>query len=163
VVGGVALPGQKVFGLWKAAWITASRRRSRRAQRAVALLNGASLAGAVTHYVAWPIRCKAGLPVLQEGAEGLTPGWTRWYNVLLYAWGISAAAAVFVETPREVRPWGLAGFGAMPLVAVASHRKHDWAREQARLRPRWWNRALRIEGKETSRAKPAVPNTLQQR
>ncbi len=115
--------------------------------RAVALLNGAGLAGAVTHYLAWPIRWKGGLPVLQEGAEGLTRGWTRWYNVLLYAWGMAAGAAVLLETPGEVRSWSLAGVGAAPLVAVASHRKRDWAREQARIRPSWWNRAL-TEGGE---------------
>ena len=149
--GGVGLPGQKAFGLrgaaavhagLLAAWITAARRGSTRANRAVALLDGAGLAGAVTHYVALPIRWKWAVPILQEGAEGLMPGWTRWYNALLYAWGVTAAAAVVFETGREVRPWALAGVGAVPLVAVASHRKHDWAREQARLRPRWWNRAL---------------------
>jgi hypothetical protein len=96
--------------------------------------------------VAYPV--ERGLPILQEGAEGLTPGWTRWYNVLLYTWGMSAVAAVLVETPREVRRWSLAGIGAVPLVAVASHRKHDWAQEQARVRPRWWNRALTVEAGE---------------
>ncbi len=123
------------------AWINGSKRSSMRAKRAVAVLNGVGLAGAVAHYVAWPIRWTGGLPVLQEGAEGLTPRWTRWYNALLYAWGVTAAAAV-VETRPEVRPWALAGVGAVPLFAVASHRKHDWAYEQARLCRRWWNRAL---------------------
>ncbi len=114
----------------------------------MALLNGVALAGAVTHYVAWPVRWKGGLPLLEEGAEGLAPRWTRWYNALLYTWGMTAAAAVIVETPAEVRPWALAGIGAIPLGALASHRKNDWAREQARLRPRWWNRAFVVDGGE---------------
>ncbi len=157
LAGGVGLPGQKVLGLsgaaaahagLVAAWISTSRRRSTSAKRAVALLNGLGLAGAATHYVAWPTRWNGPFPVLVEGAEGLRQRWTHWYNALLYAWGTSAALAVVLETSSEQRSWAVAGLCSAPLVAAASHGKHDWVRDQARLRPRWWNRALLTEGGE---------------
>lgn len=155
LAGGVGLPGQNGFGLSGAvpahavvvvAWVGRPQHGSRAAKGATALLNGLGLAGAATHYVAWPVRWRGGLPVLEDGAEGLRGAWARWYNPVLYLWGVAAALAVARETPPGTRCWALAGLGCAPLVAEASHRKHDWAREQARLRPRWWNRALRPEG-----------------
>jgi hypothetical protein len=154
LVGGVGLPGQSVFGLSGgvvvhatviSAWIRGSRGGSQAAKGGVALLNGLGLAGAAAHCVAWPMRWRRGLPLLEEGAEGLRGAWARWYNVVLYLWAVAAALAVARETPPGARRWVIAGLGSVPLVAEASHRKHDWAREQARLRARWWNRALQAK------------------
>jgi hypothetical protein len=151
VTAGVGLPGQKVFGLFGSVgahaavlggWVGAATDRSRRGQRAAAVLNGVGLAAAATHYLAWPTRWHGPVPVLTDGAEGLRGGWARWYNALLYLWGTTAAVAVGRESHASDGRWALIGVGAAPLVAAASHGKHNWAREQARRRPRWWNRAL---------------------
>lgn len=150
LAGGVGLPGQKVFGLPGAVgahglllggWLGAARRGSSRAKRAVALLNGLGLAGAAMHYVAWPAGWR-GLPLVVDGAEGLSGRWARGYNAVLYPWAVAAAVAVRRETRAEDRRWVVVGLGSMPLVAAASHRKVEWVRHQAALRPRWWNRAL---------------------
>ncbi len=150
LAGGVGLPGQKVFGLpgavaahglLFAGWLDAGRRASRGAKRAVALLNGLGLAGAATHFVAWPVRWR-GLPLVTGGVEGLSGRWARRYNAVLYPWAVAAGLAVLLETAGEDRPWVLVGLGSMPLVTAASHRKHEWVRHQAGVRPRWWNRAL---------------------
>jgi hypothetical protein len=151
VAGGVGLPGQKVLGLpgsvaahavMLGAWVDAATSAFGGRRRAAAVLNGLALAGAAAHYVAWPIRWRGPLPLLTDGAEGLRGGWARWYNGLLYLWGGAAAGALARERHRGDGPWIVAGIGAVPLVAVASHRKHDWVREQASRRRRWWNRAL---------------------
>lgn len=150
LAGGVGMPGQKVFGLpgavgahglLLARWLSAARRDSRRGKRAVAVLNGLGLAGAAVHYVAWPVRWR-GLPLVGDGAEGLSGRWAPGYNGVLYPWAVAAAVAVWRETLPEHRPWVVVGLGTMPLVAAASHRKVEWVRDQAALRPRWWNRAL---------------------
>jgi hypothetical protein len=79
--------------------------------------------------------------VLSE-AEGLEPGQLPAYNLVLYAWALSAAAALALETPRRARRWALVGgLAAVPLRWSARHH-FIWIKEQARANPAWWNRAL---------------------
>lgn len=106
----------------------------------VAALNGMGLAGAVSHYIGWPVSWR-GLPVLLDGAEGMRGAWVRAYNVLVYGWMAAAAMAVIREADRDVRPWVALGLGTAPGIVLASHRKLKWVRAEARRRPRWWNRA----------------------
>lgn len=112
LAGGVGMPGQKVFGLPGAVsahcvlvggWLGAARRGSSGARRGVAALNGLGLAGAATHYLAWPVRWR-GVPLVGEGTEGLSGWWARGYNAVLYPWAVAAAVAVLRETPAEDRP-----------------------------------------------------------
>lgn len=128
---GISLPG----------WFLAAARGSRRWDRPLAFLAGASMGAAVLHYLLWPVRWRRGLPLLAS-AEGLRPEHLPAYNALLYAWAGLAAAAIALETPREARPWALAGgVAALPFRRSAT-RHFLWIAEQARVRPAWWNRAL---------------------
>src|SRR5262245_40194336 len=79
----VALPG----------WLAAALRGSRRWDGPLAFLAGLSIGGAAVHFTLWPFETGRGLPVLVE-AEGLRPSQLPAYNAVLYAWALSAAAAL---------------------------------------------------------------------
>jgi hypothetical protein len=107
----------------------------------LAFLAGLSLGGAVVHFTLWPSTWRCGLPFLRE-AEGLAPGHLPTYNAILYAWGLSAAAALAKEAPPAARRWAVVGFASAFAVRSNVRRHFDWLQEQARSRPAWWNRAL---------------------
>jgi len=131
----VALPG----------WFAAAARGSKRWDRPLAFLAGLSIGGAAVHFTLWPSRVRMGVPVLVE-AEGLRPEQLPAYNAVLYVWATSAVAALAVETPARDRRWALAGMvAAVPLRWSARHH-FAWIKEQARIHPTWWNRALAAPG-----------------
>ena len=124
------------------AWFAAAARGSTRWDRILAFLAGLSIGGAGVHFTLWPWERRGGLPLLTE-AEGLRPGQLPAYNAVLYAWALSAVAALAQETPREARRWALIGvLASFPLRFSARHH-FEWIKEQARSNPAWWNRALR--------------------
>jgi len=127
----IALPG----------WFGAAARGSPAWDRPLAILAGLSIGGATVHFTLWPFEIRRGVPVLVE-AEGLRPEQPPAYNAVLYAWALSAAAGIALETPRAARKWALAGMlAAVPLRFSARHH-FRWIREQARTNPAWWNRAV---------------------
>jgi hypothetical protein len=125
-------------------WFAAAARGGRAWDRPLAFLAGLSIGGACVHFSLWPWERKAGIPLLIE-AEGLKPDQLPAYNAVLYAWALSALAALAVDTSREARRWALAGaLAAVPLRFSARHH-FTWVGDQAQTNPAWWNRALRIE------------------
>lgn len=127
----IALPG----------WLAMAARGSTRWDRPLAFLAGLSIGGAVVHFTLWRFELNGGLPVLVE-AEGLKPEQLPAYNAVLYAWALSAAAALAIETPPWARRWALAGASAaIPLRWSARHH-FSWIKDQARTNPAWWNRAV---------------------
>ena len=150
LVAGTGLVFQPYLGLGPASafwsvslpgWLVLAAGGSRRWDRPLAFLAGLSIGGAIVHFTLWPFEVRRGIPVLVE-AEGLRPEQLPAYNGVLYAWALSAAAALCIETPRRARGWAVAGaLAAVPLRASARHH-FAWIREQARTNPAWWNRAL---------------------
>jgi hypothetical protein len=142
--------------LWSIAlpsWLAAAARGSSRWDRPLAFLAGLSIGGAAVHFTLWPFEIRKGMPTLVE-AEGLRPEQLPAYNRVLYAWAISAAAALAVETPRRARRWALVGaLAAVPLRWSARHH-FAWIKEQARANPAWWNRALRPQAGDGERPAP---------
>ncbi len=134
------------------AWFGVARRGSGRWDRPLAYAAGMSVGGAVLHFALWPWSTRRGLPLLDE-AEGLPPEAMPAYNAIIWIWGASATVALVRETRRRDLP--LALFGALSAFGLRpSARRHfDWVREQARVRPAWWNRAL----VERPGAEPPVP------
>src|SRR5436190_14220419 len=127
-----------LWGLTLPAWFAASATGSSRWERPLAFLAGLSVGGSAVHFTLWPWTAQRGPPLLTE-AEGLRPELLPAYNAVLYAWGLSALAALALETPRGVRRWGAAGMlAAVPLRFSARHH-FRWLVEQARSNPAWWN------------------------
>jgi hypothetical protein len=123
-------------------WLVAACRGSRRWDRPLAFLAGLSIGGATVHFTLWPVEIRRGVPLLVE-AEGLKPEQLPAYNGVLYAWAIAAVTALALETPPRARRWALVGaLAAVPLRSSARHH-FTWIKEQARVNPAWWNRALR--------------------
>jgi hypothetical protein len=151
LAAGVGLVFQPYLGLGGAGalwattlpvWTVASARGSRRWDPGLAFLAGLSLGGAALHYALWPWAVRRCLPTLTE-AEGLRPEHLPAYNAIILTWGGAAAGALLFDTPRRARPWALPGI-VMAMALRGSARRHfEWIREQAALRPAWWNRALR--------------------
>ena len=137
----VSLPG----------WLAAAARGSTRWDRPLAFLAGLSIGGATVHFTLWPFEVRHGLPRLVE-AEGLRDEQLPAYNAVLYVWALAAAAALALETPRRARGFALAGaLAAVPLRWSARHH-FTWIKEQARINPAWWNRALVESPRRDARA-----------
>jgi hypothetical protein len=131
-----------LWGLSLPTWLRAAAAGSSRWDRPLAFLSGLALGGSAVHFTLWPWTAERGPPMLTS-AEGLRPELLPAYNAVLYAWGMSALAALALETPRGTRRWGLAGLvAAIPLRASARHH-FRWLSEQARSNPAWWNRGVR--------------------
>jgi hypothetical protein len=131
-----------LWGLSLPTWLRAAAAGSSRWDRPLAFLSGLALGGSAVHFTLWPWTAECGPPMLTS-AEGLRPELLPAYNAVLYAWGMSALAALALETPRGTRRWGLAGLvAAIPLRASARHH-FRWLSEQARSNPAWWNRGVR--------------------
>ena len=75
------------------------------------------------------------------------------YNAIIWTWGLSAAGALVRETRR--RDLAAALLGVATAFALRPSARHHFVgvREQARVRPAWWNRAL----VQRSEAAPPVP------
>jgi hypothetical protein len=142
------------WGLALPAWVGLAARASRRGDgqggedALLAVLAGASLAGAALHFALWPVGrrpagARIGIPVLTE-AEGLSPAQLPAYNVILYCWVLATAAALAAGTPKGSRRWALVGLASwLPLQASARHH-FEWLDEQRNLHPAWWNRAAKV-------------------
>jgi hypothetical protein len=122
-------------------WFVAAVRGSSRWDPLLAYATGMSAGGAALHFALWPWSVHRGIPVLDE-AEGLPPEAMAAYNAIIWLWGLSALGVLARETHRRDLPPAL--FGVLTAFALRpSARRHFvWVREQARVRPAWWNRAL---------------------
>jgi hypothetical protein len=106
-----------------------------------AVLNGVGVAAVVAHLAAWPHRRSAfGLPLLTD-CEGLGPEPIPPYNAILYVGGAFALAALVGEN-RSASPWAWLALAAAPLLAALQPVEFRRRCDQARARPRWWNRRL---------------------
>lgn len=132
-------PAAVLWGVGTASAFRAAGRRPRSEDPAFAVLNGVYLSAVLGHFAAWPRKRVAGVPWLIE-CEGMSGRLMPAYNVILYS---SAVAAVggFVENRRGLR-WGLLVPLAVPVLVIGQRREFARLVEQARLRPRWWNRRL---------------------
>jgi hypothetical protein len=144
-----------LWGVQLPAWAAVAARGGRRWDPAVAVLSGAALAGAAVHYTVWPWRWgRLGIPRLTE-AEGLRPELLGAYNTILRVWAVAAAASLIAEIEGRRRWWGAVGVAAMPVLRASARHHFEWAAEQARLRPAWWNRGLRPSSAATEVETPA--------
>ena len=91
-------------------------------------------------------------PLLDE-AEGLRPEAMPAYNAIIWTWGLSAAGALVRETRRRDLAAALLGVATAFALRPSARHHFVWVREQARVRPAWWNRAL----VQRSEAAPPVP------
>jgi hypothetical protein len=161
LAGGVGLVFQPYLGitgaavLWGTAmpaWFVVATRGSERWNPLLAYAAGMSLGGAVLHFTLWPWSAHRGIPLLDE-AEGLRPEAMPAYNAIIWIWGLSAAGALVRESRRRDRAVALLGMATAFALRPSARHHFVWVREQARVRPAWWNRAL-VEGPE---AAPPVP------
>lgn len=102
---------------------------------------GTALAGVAVHYLLWPWELRRGLPRLRS-AEGLSPAQLPWYEAVLLGWAAAAAGSLVADVGRGRRRWALVGAVAAGPLAVSARHHFRWVTEQARTRPRWWNRAV---------------------
>jgi hypothetical protein len=151
LANGVGLVWQPEIGLARAAslwtvelagWAALAARGGERADRPLAVLAGASLAGVAVHFLLWPWkRGPAGLPVLTE-AEGLSSGQLPAYNAILWGWAIASAGSLAFEIPRASRRWAIAGAACLPGFVISARHHFRWIKEQAETNPAWWNRGV---------------------
>ena len=119
----------------------AAARGGRRFDKPLAFASGTALAGAAVHFAIWPWKVRGGVPVLTE-AEGLSADQLPAYNAILWTWAVASALALLRETRRGNRRWFVLGLlNVVPLRMSAQHH-FEWAHEEARTNPSWWNRGL---------------------
>lgn len=121
--------------------LLAAARGGRAAERLSAFNAGIGVAGVAVHFKAWPWSLHGGLPMLDE-AEGLREDQLPAYNAVLWAWGISSALSLLVETPRDSRRFAIAGLLNFPILLISARHHFSWAREQAQREPERWSAAL---------------------
>ena len=140
----LGLTGSGAFwGVQLPTWLVLASRRGSRWDPILAMWSGTALAGAVVHFVMWPLRRnRLGIPVLAE-AEGLDGIGLSAYNTILYAWGATAALSILVDIPRGRRRWALLGLATFPLQRYSAARHFTWLGGRAAEAPAWWNRAGR--------------------
>jgi hypothetical protein len=130
-----------LWGTLLPAWVASTRFRSRAFDAPLAFAAGMSAGAVALHYAMWPWRWRP-FPYLVR-AEGLRPRDLPAYNAILWAWGAAASVALAVQTRRRLLPVAAAG-AVVALAFRPSARRHfAWVREQANVRPAWWNRAFR--------------------
>jgi hypothetical protein len=150
LVGGAGMPGASVAGVGPAAatftagsgWLwRAAGQGERRHDAPLAAYAALSLAAVTAHLSAWPRRStRLGVPWLTE-CEGLGPEVMPVYNPVLYVTAAAAAVALLREV-RSASPAVALALCLVPGLQVLQHREHERLVEQARKRPRWWNRRL---------------------
>jgi hypothetical protein len=166
LASGVGLVWQPELGLARAGavwmveligWAALAARGGQRADGALAVLAGASLAGVGVHFVLWPWkRGPLGLPLLTE-AEGLSPRQLPVYNMILWGWATASAGSLAFEIPRASRPWALAGAASLPAFVVSARHHFEWVNEQAETNPSWWNRGIGLASPHGPRAEGKHP------
>ena len=146
---GVGMPFASVLGpvpaaaAWAAGSVAVQKAAGASSRdTALAVVNGASLAAAAGHLAGWPRRrTRLGLPLLTD-CEGLGPELMRWYNPIIYAGGVAAAAALVTENRAAPRWADLAPLLLVPALVRVQHVEHERLRRLAIRRPGWWNRRL---------------------
>ena len=118
--------------------LTAIRGRGR---HMLDLHHGFALGTALLHLALWRTR-HSRIPLLDEGAEGLAPGWGRPYNLVIYPWALLSAIALCGGGAR--RWWIVLGLAASPATGLAAIRQQRWLDQQAQRTPRWWNRGHQV-------------------
>jgi hypothetical protein len=123
-------------------WIALAARGDKRWDRLLAAWSGATLAGALVHFVIWPWRPnRFGMPVLTE-AEGLRSSSLPAYNTILYAWGAASALSIVREIHPGNRKWALVGVATLPLLRRSAQHHFSWLTQEAVTNPAWWNRGV---------------------
>jgi hypothetical protein len=152
LAAGSAMPFASVVGPVPAAvgWATGTAvgvreagRRPPSSDRRFALANGMFLSAVIGHFTAWPWapnRLRAPWLSRCEGLDGraMVP-----YNLILYASGFTALAALLVENRRGRAIGSVVPVLLVPAVVAAQRWEFRRLVEQAHGRPRWWNRRLR--------------------
>ena len=132
-------PAAVLYGTATAASYREAGRRPPSADPAFNALNGLYLGLVAGHALTWPRRW-AGVPWFRE-CEGLRGPVLTPYNLILQLSWMAAVGGI-VEN-RRGRCWGaLVPVLVVPVLARAAPREFDRLVEQARQRPRWWNRRL---------------------
>ena len=132
-------PAAALYGTATAVSYREAGRRPASADTAFNALNGLYLGLVLGHAVSWPRRW-AGAPWLTE-CEGLQGRVLTPYNVVLQVSWIAAIGGI-AENRRG--RWWAAVVPALVVPVLAREAPREFARltEQARERPRWWNRRL---------------------
>lgn len=103
---------------------------------------GIAIGVPLLHFTLWPwtIGRRIPVPVLVE-AEGLPASLLPLYNALLYAWAGAGVGALVVDTPPRHRRLGVVALAIVLASRPLVRRHFEWMSDEARRRPRWWNRA----------------------
>lgn len=147
---GVA-PAAGLFAGGAFAAVREARRRPPPADPVFCALDGLYLAAVGGHFGSLPRRRRADLPWLTR-CEGLRGPVLQPYNVILHLSWMSAIGGLAEN--RSGRRWGV----VLPILLVPGLVRvtaTEYARllEQARRRPRWWNRRLqRVVGTSSGRS-----------
>jgi hypothetical protein len=136
---GIGLPGEpflgrpRARGTWAAlfaAVLTAASFGGRCCDPALAAWNGGLQALALQHYLLWPWRTFAGIPILTT-ADRLPQRWLPVYNAVLLAMLLSSSIGSLTECPAAGKRWHLLGLATLP-VQYASARHHTaWLDRQS--------------------------------
>jgi hypothetical protein len=148
LVCGVAVPFASRIGVWPATALYAvgsvvaireAGRQPPERDRGFSVLCGFYLSAVLAHLAGWPRTSRAGLPWLTE-CEGIDGRPIAAYNVILY---VSAVGAVGGLAENRGVAWGAAVPPVVvPLLVAVQHQEVARLQQQARARPRWWNRRL---------------------
>lgn len=132
-------PMAAFFGTGTAVAYREAGRRPPSADPSFNALNGLYLALVAGHALTWPRRWAA-VPWFTE-CEGLRGPVLTPYNVILQLSWIAAIGGIAEN--RRGRRWAVVVPAlAIPVLAREAPREFDRLLEQARERPRWWNRRL---------------------
>jgi len=144
-------PAAVLYGTATAVSYREAGRRPASADAGFSALNGLYVALVLGHAVSWPRRW-SGAPWLTE-CEGLRGPVLTPYNVILQ---LSWVAAIGGIAENRRGRWWAAVVPALVVPVLAREAPREFARltEQARQRPRWWNRRLQHRERSTT---PGVP------
>lgn len=149
LASGVAIPSASVAGPAPAAlgWAAGSLWAFRAAGQQndshnfrFGMLNGMFVTAVLAHFIFWPKRWVTGLPWLTE-CEGLRGRLIAPYNAILYVSAIAGVAGV-LENGRAGMRGAAIPVVFLPVLLRVQGVEFRRLRNQARQRPRWWNRRL---------------------
>jgi hypothetical protein len=150
LASGVAMPFSSFVGPAPASalWATGSMWLSRTAGRRphsddgfFAVVNGVYLSAVIAHFVYWPTRWRAGMPLLTE-CEGLKGRAITPYNAILYVSAITALGGMY-ENRNAAKRGVVVPILLVPMLILVQNAEFKRLRTQALRRPAWWNRRLR--------------------
>jgi hypothetical protein len=132
-----------LWGTQLPAWAALAWGGGVRGNKVLAVASGASLGGALVHYLLWPWRFdRFGIPYLTE-AEGMPASALPAYNAVLRAWVVASLSSIAREVSPRDRAWVAVGLATTPLLIVSAKHHFVWLHEQSDANPAWWNRGAR--------------------